>query len=69
MSYQKEDSKFADRFLGQSMMFSAALLGLSFTDSGAIQFFYVFVMAVLLPLLLGLDKKGEQTQVAQENIG
>ena len=68
MGYEKDNSKVAGRFLGLSIMFSAALLGLAFTDSGSIQFFYFFVMAVLLPLLLGLDKRGKPAQASQESV-
>ena len=68
MSYEKDNSKVDGKFLGLSVMFSAALLGLVFTESGSIQLFYVFVMAVLLPLLLGLDKKGKPAQASQESV-
>ena len=68
MNHERDNYKVAGRFIGLSIIFSAALLGLALTDSGSIQFFYFFVMAVLLPLLLGLDKKGKPAQASQESV-
>ncbi|KUJ83849.1 hypothetical protein AWR36_008520 [Microbulbifer flavimaris] len=68
MSTEKYKSTMAPRFLGLSMMFSAALLGVALTDSASIQFFFFVVMAALLPLLLGLDKKGRSAKSPEETV-
>ncbi len=69
MSCRKDKPKSASRFLGLSMMFSAALVGLAITESESLQFFYFLVMAALLPLFYGLnkgDKSIKDSQVASD---